>query len=87
MKKFFFILFFSAFCNFLHSQHDVSLELLTKHVYTLADDAMRGRYAGSSEGYQAALYIEKQFEEIGLTPFENTDFLQAFYLTNNKKMP
>lgn len=85
MKKFFFILFFSAFCNFLYSQHNVSLELLTKHIYTLADDAMRGRYAGSSEGYQAALYIEKQFEEIGLTPFENTDFLQAFYLTNNKK--
>ncbi len=85
MKRFLSILIFIVFYNFLYSQNNTTIALLTTHVYTLASDAMQGREAGSYEGYQAALYIEKQFRKIGLTPFESTSFLQEFYITNNKK--
>ena len=44
-------------------------ERLTRHVYTLAGDSLRGRKAGSEDAAKAAAYIVAQFEEIGIQPF------------------
>ena len=53
-------------------------ENLEKHVYTLADDSLQGRQAGSFFSQKAADYIINQFEEIGIPPFDDDDYLQPF---------
>ena len=60
---------------------------LTKHVYFLASDSLRGRNAGSEDAAKAAAYIVKQFEEIGVEPFFKEGFYQPFekYGTNTYK--
>ena len=51
---------------------------LKKHVYTLAADSLMGRSAGSVFAAKAAAYIERQWEEIGLTPLVGESFLVPF---------
>ncbi len=60
---------------------------LTKHVYFLASDSLRGRNAGSEDAAKAAAYIVKQFEEIGVEPFFGEGYYQPFekYGTNTYK--
>ena len=53
-------------------------ERLTRHVYTLAGDSLRGRKAGSEDAAKAAAYIVKQFEEIGIQPFYEEGWYQPF---------
>jgi hypothetical protein len=53
-------------------------ERLEKHVYTLADDSMKGRQAGSIYGQQAAEYIVNQWKEIGITPYKEDTYYQPF---------
>jgi len=53
-------------------------ERLEKHVYTLADDSFRGRKAGSPEARKTAAYIVGQWEEIGITPYEDDSYYQFF---------
>lgn len=62
-------------------------ERLTKHVYFLASDSLRGRNAGSVDAAKAADYIVKQFEEIGVEPYFEEGFFQHFekYGTNTYK--
>lgn len=47
----------------------ISNELVKKHLFTLADDDMEGRKAGTEGAEKAAQYIESEFERIGLTTF------------------
>lgn len=42
---------------------------LTDHVYYLAADSLQGRRAGTEYSRKAALYIQNQYEQIGLKPF------------------
>ena len=53
-------------------------ERLQKHVYTLADDSLKGRKAGSPEGRKAAAYIVGQWEKIGITPYQQDSYYQLF---------
>lgn len=48
---------------------DFDINLIKKHVYTLADDSMNGRGFGTHGGRVAADYIEQQFITAGLSPW------------------
>lgn len=52
---------------------------LEKHVYTLADDSMAGRKAGSVYAAEAAGYIASEFEKAGVQPYFNGTYFQVFY--------
>ena len=82
MKKLNFI-FIVLVSFFLNSQtiNEISVK---KHLYTLANDSMQGRKAGSPGIEKAAKYIEPQFSEIGLKPFENSSFRQSFKHINSR---
>jgi hypothetical protein len=58
-------------------------ERLTRHVYTLAGDSLRGRKAGSEDAAKAAAYIVGQFEEIGIQPFFEEGWYQPFERSGN----
>lgn len=84
MKKHLLTGFFTfIFIGFLCGQSLTDVNLLKQHVFTLAHDSMRGRDAGSNEGLIAAYYIEQQFKEIGLKPFNDTSFFQTFFIQKN----
>ena len=53
-------------------------ERLTRHVYTLAGDSLRGRKAGSEDAAKAAAYIVNQFEEIGIQSYYDEGWYQPF---------
>ena len=55
-------------------------ERLRQHVYTLADDSLVGRKAGSVFAKKAADYIVAQWEEIGLTPLVGDSYFMPFNL-------
>ena len=59
---------------------DTLEERLKLHVYTLADDSLMGREAGSEYGRKAAAYITAQWEEIGLTPLVGESYFRPFQL-------
>ena len=82
MKNLNFI-FFVFVCSFLNSQtiNEISVK---KHLYTLANDSMQGRKAGSPGIEKAAKYIEKQFSKIGLKPFNSSSFRQTFKHLNKR---
>ena len=82
MKNLNFI-FFVFVCSFLNSQtvNEISVK---KHLYTLANDSMQGRKAGSPGIEKAAKYIEQQFSKIGLKPFNGSSFRQAFKHINKR---
>lgn len=56
---------------------------LTRHVYTLAGDSLRGRKAGSEDAAKAAAYIVGQFEEIGIQPYFEEGWYQPFERSGN----
>ena len=58
-------------------------ERLTRHVYTLAGDSLRGRKAGSEDAAKAAAYIVSQFEEIGIQPYFEEGWYQPFERNGN----
>ena len=49
-----------------YSQESLA-DRLKRHVYTIADDSLKGRKAGSVYAQKAADYIASQWEEIGIT--------------------
>ena len=53
-------------------------ERLEQHVYTLASDSLNGRKAGTVYARMAAEYIIRQWEEIGIEPYDNQSFQQHF---------
>ena len=50
------------------------------HVVWLADDALKGRAAGTPEHRQAAEYVAAQFEKLGLKPGAGAGYLQPVRL-------
>ena len=65
-----------VFCGSTFAQ--TQQERLTRHVYTLAGDSLRGRAAGSEDAAKAAAYIVNQFEEIGIQPYFEEGWYQPF---------
>lgn len=72
----FFIL--TCFSISFRGNSQVSQSNLTKHVYFLASDKMKGRETGSREVGKAAKYIEKHFRKYGLIPKGEKGFRQSF---------
>ena len=68
-------------CNSIFAQ--TQQERLTRHVYYLAGDSLRGRKAGSEDAAKAASYIVAQFEEIGIQPFYEEGWYQPFERSGN----
>jgi len=77
------LIFFVFISSFLNSQ-TINDNTVKKHLYTLANDSMQGRKAGSPGIEKAAKYIEQQFSEIGLKPFNNSSFRQSFKHINSR---
>jgi hypothetical protein len=81
MKKIFLLLIAILGCVSLFAQ--TQQERLTRHVYTLAGDSLRGRKAGSEDAAKAAAYIVRQFEEIGIQPYFEEGWYQPFERSGN----
>jgi len=78
-KKLFFIVFVCFFIRIPVGYAQQPLEeKLKQHVYTLADDSLMGRKAGSVHAKKAAAYIVAQWEEIGLAPLAGDSYFQPF---------
>ncbi len=58
---------------------NIDVQLVKKHLYTLADDEMEGRKAGTPGIEKAAQYIEGEFQKLGLKTFQDADnYRQSF---------
>lgn len=69
MHKFFLLII--AFLLFVRlDAQNIDINLLKKHVYTLADDSLMGRGFGTQGGRMAANYIENQFRDAGIQPWQ-----------------
>jgi len=55
-----------------------SPDIISKHIYKLASDKMKGRGTGSKENARAARYVEKKFREYKLKPLGTDGFRQEF---------
>lgn len=64
---------------------ETEADRLSTHVYYLASDSLEGRFPGSEGIELAARYIEKQFEEIGLSKISGT-YRQELELSVGKKL-
>ena len=81
-NSFYLFLLFLGFTEPLSSQN-INESIVKKHIYTLANDSMQGRKAGTEGIEKAAKYIEGQFKKIGLKYFNNS-FRQAFKYKNKR---
>ena len=54
------------------------VDRLRNHVYTLADDSLGGRKAGSENARKAANYIAAQWKEIGINPLVGETYFMPF---------
>jgi Zn-dependent M28 family amino/carboxypeptidase len=82
-NSFYLFLLFLGFTEPLSSQ-SINESLVKKHIYTLANDSMQGRKAGTEGIEKAAKYIESQFKKIGLKYFNNNSFRQTFKYKNKR---
>lgn len=58
-----------------------ALEWIKNDIGYLASDSLKGRKTGTQEGYKTALWIAKQYEAIGLKPYDSSgSYLQEFDL-------
>lgn len=62
---------------FAYSQNKKDIEKLKKITYTLADDSMLGRAAGSEGEEKAKRYLLNYYTEVGLSPVKSS-FTQEF---------
>ncbi|MEJ2193659.1 MAG: M28 family peptidase, partial [Ignavibacteriaceae bacterium] len=85
------ILLQSLFAQVSNDSEITSAEI-KEHITFLASDELKGRLTGSEECRLAAEYIESDFKSVGLVPFFDNSYLQAFpvitdvELTANNKL-
>ena len=60
----------------------ISEKFVRQHIYTLSNDSMQGRKAGTDGIEKAAKYIESEFKRIGLKSFNSDSFRQEFRFVN-----
>ena len=82
-NSFYLFLLLLGFTKPLFSQ-SINESIVKKHIYTLANDSMQGRKAGTEGIEKAAKYIESQFKKIGLKYFNNNSFRQIFKYKNKR---
>ena len=73
-----FLCLWQVFISSVTYAQESMTDRLRNHVYTLAADSFMGRSAGSVYAEKAAAYIEKQWDEIGLTPLVGESFHMPF---------
>lgn len=69
---------FAQIADSLNVSGDSRKDRLSAHVYTLADDSMKGREAGSEDAARAREYIVNQFSQMGLAPFRGDSYEIGF---------
>ena len=79
MKK---ILFFLLLTPCFIVAQTISEKIVKQHIYTLSNDSMQGRKAGTDGIEKAAKYIENEFKRIGLKSFNSDSFRQEFRFVN-----
>jgi Zn-dependent M28 family amino/carboxypeptidase len=79
MKK---ILFFLLLTPYFVVAQTISEKFVKQHIYTLSNDSMQGRKAGTEGIEKAAKYIESEFKRIGLKSFNSDSFKQEFQFIN-----
>lgn len=85
MKKFLISILLLCGCLPLAAQDaGTRRENLEKHVYTLADDSMNGRAAGSDDAARARAYIKAEYSSLGIRPFFK-DWEMPFEAKNSKQ--
>ncbi len=57
---------------------DITAEEIQYHVKYLASEELEGRMTGTPELYNAAVYIQNEFDRYGLYPFFNGNYFQEF---------
>jgi hypothetical protein len=67
------------------SEVRIDSNLIRKHVYTLASDAMEGRASGTAGIEKAAKYIENEFRKIGLSVFADLENYRQTFTFKNKR--
>ena len=60
----------------------ISEKYVKQHIYTLSNDSMQGRKAGTDGIEKAAKYIVSEFKRIGLKSFNSDSFRQEFRFVN-----
>ena len=75
------LLIFILAPSFLVAQ-TISEKFVKQHIYTLSNDSMQGRKAGTDGIEKAAKYIESEFKRIGLKSFNSDSFRQEFRFIN-----
>ena len=60
----------------------ISEKYVKQHIFTLSNDSMQGRKAGTDGIEKAAKYIESEFKRIGLKSFNSDSFRQEFRFIN-----
>ena len=83
MKK---ILFFLLLTPYFFVAQTISEKFVKQHIYTLSNDSMQGRKAGTEGIEKAAKYIESEFKRIGLKSFNSDSFRQEFQFINPKSL-
>lgn len=71
MKKLALLISFAIILSSTIAQK-VDVNLLKKHVYTLADDSLMGRGFGTQGARMAADYIVEQFSDAGISPWDGS---------------
>lgn len=57
---------------------EVTAAEIKNHITYLSSDEMKGRFSGSKEIYNAAMYIKAEFEKYGLKPAFGDNYLQEY---------
>ncbi|RCS28197.1 peptidase M28 [Polaribacter sp. WD7] len=85
MKKYYSLLLLCLVVLSCKKEAVIAPKTVKKHLYTLSDDAMEGRKAGTPGIEKAAVYIENEFKRIGLTTFDTLqNYRQTFTFTNRR---
>jgi len=63
----------------------IDSNMVRKHLYTLAADNMEGRQPGTSGIEKAAVYIENEFNKIGLSTFGDLESYRQTFTFKNRK--
>ena len=64
---------------------EIDSNTVRKHLYTLASDEMEGRGTGTPGIEKAAVYIENEFERIGLATFQDLETYRQTFTFENRR--
>ena len=64
---------------------EIDSNTVRKHLYTLASDEMEGRGTGTRGIEKAAVYIENEFERIGLATFQDLETYRQTFTFENRR--